>query len=523
VAANEVAPELRTRVDVVIIGTGAGGSMALYELSRAGLSVLAIERGAWLRPQDMTQREDEMIPLLFAEQGGRGTADLGVTILQGIGVGGSTLHNTNLCKRLPDALADEWQNGLGLALPGLDADFDVVEALLHVNRVPDARVNANNAVFARGLAALGWRGGRLAHNRDERCQQSGFCELGCAYNGKTNATRVLIPPAVQAGGAILTQARVEHVHHSGRRAQSIEGTLFDASGRRPSGRFTIEADTIVLAGSATSSAALFRSSALPDRSGLAGRTLHMHPGAAVMGLHDEPIEGWRGNPQSMECTEFLEFGEHARNRVWLVSGFAHPAGAAALMPGFGPDHAARMRRYAEASVVISMLHDVTMGVVDPGRTDALRIHYRLNDADRRQMVTGLRESARLLLAGGAREVMVPLSPPLTVRSEADLDQIRLDRIRNGSPTLTAVHPMSSLRMSVSDRTGVTTADGRVHAMDNVWVADGSLFPTSIGGPPQISVYTFGRRVARAILQSRGMGLAEVAPVEAYRRPAPALA
>jgi len=42
-------------------------------------------------------------------------------------------------------------------------------------------------------------------------------------------------------------------------------------------------------------------------------------------------------------------------------------------------------------------------------------------------------------------------------------------------------------------------------MDNLFVADGSLFPTSIGGPPQISIYTFGRRVAREVAAMLGRG------------------
>jgi choline dehydrogenase-like flavoprotein len=45
---------------------------------------------------------------------------------------------------------------------------------------------------------------------------------------------------------------------------------------------------------------------------------------------------------------------------------------------------------------------------------------------------------------------------------------------------------------------VVDVDGRHHLVDNLWVADGSLFPTSIGGPPQIPIYTFARRVARAL-------------------------
>ena len=50
-----------------------------------------------------------MLEMLFQEGGGRATDDLAIRILQGRGVGGSTIHNTNLCKRTPDEILDLWK------------------------------------------------------------------------------------------------------------------------------------------------------------------------------------------------------------------------------------------------------------------------------------------------------------------------------------------------------------------------------------------------------------------------------
>lgn len=503
VTGRDVAPTFRMTADVVIVGTGAGGSMAAYELARAGLRVVAIERGSHLRPADMTQREEQMIPRLFAESGARGTSDHAISVLQGVGIGGSTLHNTNLCKRLPPAVIHDWQERFGVKLPGFASDFEAVEKLLGVHPVPDDRVNANNRVLERGLKALGYRGGRLAHNRDGQCRQSGFCELGCAWDGKMNASRVLIPPAVEAGALVLCEARAEQVVHDGRRATGVRGVLMDPQKNRPIGEFNIVADAVMLAGSATGSAALHIASELPDPHGQAGTRLHMHPGAAVMGIHDdEEIRGWEGNPQSIECTEFLQFGEAAQHRAWIVSGFAHPAGAASMLPGYGPAHADLMRNYARASVAISMVHDETRGTVRPGRGDHLRIHYRMTDDDRAQLALGLREAARLLLAGGADRVIIPTRDAVVVRNDAEIDAFTADHVAPLSPALTAVHPMSTLPMSARPEDGAVDAEGRHHYVPNVYVCDGSLFPTSIGGPPQVAIYAMGRRVARTVLADR---------------------
>ena len=95
--------DLTLDVDAVVVGTGAGGSVALRELARAGLDAVALEEGAWSTSRDFDQREDRMLPRLFQDMGGRATEDMAIRVLQGRGVGGSTVHNTNLCKRTPDA------------------------------------------------------------------------------------------------------------------------------------------------------------------------------------------------------------------------------------------------------------------------------------------------------------------------------------------------------------------------------------------------------------------------------------
>ncbi len=485
--------------DVLVVGLGAGGSMAFHDLARAGKDVLALELGEAFDPKEASRREELMMPKLFAEGGARATEDMAIRVLQGKGVGGSTLHNTNLCKRLPEAILAQWVRDHGLHeldTPQLHQDFADVEAILGVHPVPDHRVNTNNKLMARGVEALGWRGGRLSHNR-EGCKQSGFCELGCPNNGKQNAAKVLIPAALEAGGRILTRARVERLHErSGKITHATaQVTLEDGS----MVTITVRARQVIVAASATSSAALFKASDLPDPHRLAGTNLHMHPGAFVIGLFDDVVESWRGVPQSTECTEFLSFdGTQPDRRVWLVAGSAHPGGSASMLPGFGAAHTRLMRGYKHAAALIAMIHDHSSGRVLPSKGEHVQIHYRMDRADWAQIALGLKQGARIFLAAGAREVILPLNPMKTIRTERDIEALSVKDLRPFSPPLVAVHPMSTLWMGSDPRSSVVNPFGRHHQVRNLSVADGSLFPTSIGGPPQISIYTLGRHVARAV-------------------------
>src|SRR5262249_27565462 len=151
------------------------------------------------------QREESMLPELFQERAGRMTDDLAITVLQGRGVGGSTIHNTNLCKRTPDEILDRWARSHrveGCGVAEMRAAFESIERDLGVTRIPDISVNGNNGALRRGVEALGWRGGVLSHNRTG-CVGSGFCELGCAYDAKNNARKVVLPDAIAHGARIF--------------------------------------------------------------------------------------------------------------------------------------------------------------------------------------------------------------------------------------------------------------------------------------------------------------------------------
>jgi choline dehydrogenase-like flavoprotein len=56
-------------------------------------------------------------------------------------------------------------------------------------------------------------------------------------------------------------------------------------------------------------------------------------------------------------------------------------------------------------------------------------------------------------------------------------------------------------MAADERLGVARPDGRLHAMEAVSVHDGSLFPTSIGANPQLSIYGTVARMATELAAS----------------------
>ncbi len=493
---------LRLQADLCVVGSGAGGAMVAAIAAEAGLSVVVLEAGEYLTPADMVQREEVMFPRLYWEAGGRTTKDRAVRIHQGRGVGGSTLHNLNLCKRIPESIRARWaaERGLERLGPGVwDALYDEVEALLSVSAVPRELWNRHNLLLEAGCNALGWAGGGLRHNRSG-CVGSGFCEVGCAYDAKNNAAKVLVPRAVKAGAEVIARCQAARVRHDGRRVLGVEAAALEPDTNRPLGEVVVDAPRVCVSASATGTPALLLRSGVPAPAGATGDGLRIHPALVAAGELDEPVHAWRGIPQTYECTEWLHLDREDGGRAWIVPAFAHPVGTATLMPGHGAPHRALMRRYAHLAALTAMIHDGTSGRVRPHGDLGLTIEYWPDEADRRELLRGLWACARLLLAAGARRVILPGRPPRVFERGDSIDAILEMRLEPGAMDVTAVHPMASVPMGDDPARAAVSSEGRHHHLQGLWIADGSLFPTSIGVPPQLSIYALGLHVGRAIVR-----------------------
>ena len=76
-------------------------------------------------------------------------------------------------------------------------------------------------------------------------------------------------------------------------------------------------------------------------------------------------------------------------------------------------------------------------------------------------------------------------------------------VREGAIPLASTHPQSTCRMGADPATSVVDAFGACHGVRGLFVADMSVFPTSLGAPPQITTAALADRTAHAILAGWG--------------------
>src|SRR5262249_12773571 len=100
--------DLNLKCDVCIVGTGAGGAVTAAVLAEAGLDVLLVEEGGYYTSNDFTARERDVTPRLYQEAGARATKDVGISILQGKAVGGTTVVNWTTSFRTPEDVVGVW-------------------------------------------------------------------------------------------------------------------------------------------------------------------------------------------------------------------------------------------------------------------------------------------------------------------------------------------------------------------------------------------------------------------------------
>jgi choline dehydrogenase-like flavoprotein len=503
--AHDFGPETELTADLCVVGTGPGGATVATLAAEAGLKVVALEAGALVTPADSTQREEDMLPKLLWASGAQTTTDRGVRVLQGHGLGGSSLHNLNLCKRIPPEIFEHWRR-LGHTLEALPdarwaALYDEVEALLEVSEVPETARNRHNTLLHAGARTLGWATGGLRHNRSG-CIGSGFCALGCAYDAKNNALKVLWPRALRAGARVLTHTQAVRVDVRGGEVRGVHARVVERPGVPDAqGRVVrIRAPRVCVSASATGTPALLERSGVPDPSGVRGRTIRLHPAVLVAAEFPEPVNAWQGIPQTVEVTEWLRFDGDPDRRLWIVPGFGHPASAATMLPGYGQAHAAWMHRYAHLGAFMAMLHDETRGTVRPDGDLGVALDYTPDAADRAALTRGLDHLVELAFAAGATRALVPTHRAQVL--EPGARTVAPFALGPDTMTLGAVHPMCGAPMDDDPRRGPVDSRGAHHAVRGLWVSDASLLPTSTGVPPQLSVYALGLHVGRALLEAQ---------------------
>lgn len=495
--------------DVVIIGTGAGGGTTAEILAKAGLSVILVEEGRLYYQKDFKMNELDAYASLYQEGMSRVTKDGAIAILQGRCVGGSTTVNWTSSFRTPAPTLNHWASRFGLddlSPEAMRPWFDGREERHNIEPwLTDP--NVNNDILRLGCEALGWSWEVIPRNV-KGCWNLGYCGVGCPTNAKQGALTTTVPSALDNNAHLFHGLRADKLVMNQGRIDHLQASAMAADGVTPSGiTVNLKARHFVVAASAIGSPGLLLRSDIPDPHARLGKRTFLHPVNATIAEMPDTVDPYYGAPQSIYSDEFnFSQGVDGPAGFKLEVPPLHPAMSAGVVPGHGEQQVNDLSKLPKMNSVIALLRD-GFHPDSPGGTVSLRddgspiLDYPVTD----YLWQGLREAfykmAEIQFAAGARKVrLMHLDSPWYTSwadAKAGIDNLPMGphRVR-----LFTAHQMGGCGMGRNPEESVVNGFGEHHQVPNLSVHDASIFPTSIGANPQLSVYALAARNSTRLAQ-----------------------
>ena len=482
--------------DVVVVGSGAGGAVAAAELAEAGLDVIVLEAGEHYDRDTYPSDPLDAIARLYRDGGltiAEGRPPIPVPVAKV--VGGTTVINSGTCFRAPDPVLANWKERYGIAWAGdLSEDFAEAEETLRVTQLDPERMGRNGQLAMEGAAAIGASGAPIHRNAGD-CVQCSSCPFGCEIDAKRGMHVSYLPRAVAAGARIRAGVQVDRVLVEHGRAVGVRGTTRARAGARGRG-FTVRArHAVVAAGGALGTPELLQRSGLGNNQ--VGRNLHIHPACWVGARYGEEVRGWEGVMQSFYIDEW-------EPEVLLEATFTPLAFGGAWLLGAGRSHQEAMLDFGHVGSIGVHLSDRSSGRVGLGAEGSLRASYKLSGEDADRLAFGIARAAEVHFAAGATEVY-PNIGRVGILKPGDLAAFEATRFKPAELRLEAFHPMGTARISADPREGACAPDGSLYGVEDLFVADASLFPTSLGVNPMMTIIAFAKQVARGVAVGAGGG------------------
>jgi choline dehydrogenase-like flavoprotein len=520
--------------DVVVVGAGPAGSVVTHTLAERGLNVVCLEQGDWVNPTDYPANNpqwelqiqhqwahDPNVRKLPSDYPvGVEESDMWPVMFNAVG-GSSIYYGAEWPRLLPsdfrvrtlDGVCDDWP----IRYEDLAPYYDAVDRFIGVAGLggdpaypegldypmpphPLGRAGRRAAEACNKLGWHWWPGtNAIASQRFKelaQCVRWGTCEWGCPENAKASFDVAYWPHAIRSGATLVTGARVRTIEtgSDGR----VTGVLWlDREG----GEHLQRANAVVMCanGIGTPRTLLLSASAshpdgLANSSGLVGKNLMLHPNASVTGFYDDDLESWRGPAgqliHSMEFYDTRPSHDFVRGVKLHALPTPGPLNAVETQRGFGFDAvwgpsfletaashrngilwAANTEDLPDEANYVGLHAELT----DSSGVPAPSVHYRISDNTRKLLKFAVARMEELHQVVGATR---------TVPVELWIDQ--------------PGHLLGTTRMGDDPASSVVDSFGQAHDVDNLFIADGSIFVTSGSANPTCTIAALALRVGEHI-------------------------
>lgn len=494
---KDIKKNISITCDVCVVGSGAGGAPVAKELAETGLDVVMVEEGGYYDTKDYLVDDPIRSTARLFRDGGA-TVIFGkpnILYAEGRCLGGGTTVNGAMCWRTPEKIMKRWQweKGLSDFTPqNMDHYFTRVENLIHAKAIiPEAR-NRESEMLKRGGERLAYKVQTNIRSQDN-CVGTNLCISGCPTGGKMTTLLTYIPHFLTSGGEVFTNCRVHKVVTKRRRAVGVDGYFIDPQTKKKRFKLKVRSKVVVVCGGAVQTPALLFKSGIRDEAGLLGKNLIVHPNAKVLAVFDEEIKAWQGVNQNYQITEYFDEG------ILMGVNSAPPGIVSLALPWEGTDMLKRLHdEFNHLVMGGALIEDTGTGCVRVWPLDTVVPTYNLNRHDFHKVIRAVALLAEVFFAAGARKCYLPFKGLHEIRSVDEIPRIFQQKFRFTDLELLTVHIMGTAQMGANPKTSVVNPNGEFHSVKGLFVADASVFPTSIGVNPQITIMAIATKTAEFI-------------------------
>ena len=469
----------------LIVGTGAGGSVAGALLAEAGHDVIYLEEGGYYPTEFYTSNISEMTSLLYRNQGvfpflGKPS----IAFAEGCCVGGGTVINGGLIWRTPSWILDEWQNDYGLegySNKELIKHFETVEKDMHVITCePEEKENLDSLKLLKASEELSWKY-VMVPRAVKDCINNNLCPTGCPTGAKQSTLENYIPRSIKNGARIFSRCRALKIIHSDRKAKKVIARVMGEESKH----IEILFDHLVLAGGAVQTPHLLHRSRI---SSMAGRNLQFHMNLKVVARFKDRIDAEKGTIFTVQVQEF------SREGLLITASNMKPHYIAMALSHYGNGVInSVLEDYQNLGIFALMVRPKSIAHIISRIGDQPLVLYRFHPDDLSKIRVALRRTANILFQAGAIELYMPIAGIEKVKSLHELDK-KLDSMHPEKLEIITVHVMASCPMGPDPATSVVNPDGKLWNMKNILVADASILPSNIGTSPQGTIMAFAHEI-----------------------------
>jgi choline dehydrogenase-like flavoprotein len=513
------------RPRVAIIGSGAGGAVVAARLA-ASCDVAVFEAGPSFTAREFPLDTLSGMALLYRDGLMSFSKNLDLQVLAGRLVGGGTALTSGMSVKPRRRTLEAWQRvgidsgklGVGLELvekrlrlepPG----EDLLSDLGHLWRAENGCANEDllfevplsNAAMSRRQHASNPH--RDPDQRGDRCLACGLCNYGCHFGHKLSVDQTYLKDARALGARIHANTSVDSLisAHGARTGEArVTGLRLARDVRAP----MIPVDYVVLAAGAIGSPqVLLRSMRRDDAlsrltcAAQVGQNLGFNYGTSVVAEWPEVP----ARPGDTGIQIHYIASKPSDESFVLENAFLPPALMATVVPGIGSAHREWMARYRRLGMAVSTIGSPQSGSVDADG----RVSYAIGEGEMGVIRDSLAVLVRSYLRAGAVRVGVSgvrslsdsvdeFFPGEQLNQQGLLDKITRIAAAPDRLTMMSAHPQGGLRIDADPSRGAVRPDFRVHGVENLMVADASLFPSTIVVNPQWTVMALAEVAAAAI-------------------------